>query len=95
MFVDHHKDRIIIKQIQRTNCASGTTFVFWWGSGDQFLNASGLMSEAEGVVQPQEIGLGARGLAHMQGTPILLHEAGRDAALHRQHLAQAGPGEES
>jgi hypothetical protein len=62
------------------------------GSGDEFLNTSGLMSEAESVVQPQEIGFGARGLAHMQGTPVLLHEAGGDTTLYREYLAQTGPG---
>ena len=36
MFVDRHKDLLIIKQIQRTNRASGTTFAFWWGQAMSF-----------------------------------------------------------
>jgi uncharacterized protein YkwD len=36
MFVDCHKDLLIIKQIQRTNRASGTTFAFWWGQAMSF-----------------------------------------------------------
>ena len=62
------------------------------GSDGQFLNTSGLMSDARRVAQTPKIGLGTRRFAHMQGSPVLLHETGGDTTLHRERLAQSGPG---
>jgi hypothetical protein len=42
-----------------------------------------LMSDAQRVIQPHEIGFRAGRLPHMQGPSVALNETGRDAALHR------------
>jgi hypothetical protein len=45
------------------------------------------MRETERVVKEGEIGFRAGRLPHMQGPSVALNETGRDAALHREHLA--------
>lgn len=61
-------------------------------SGDQFLNTLGSVRQVKSIKKTQETGFGASGLAHMQGAVVPLREAGRDAALHRERLAQTGRG---
>lgn len=60
-------------------------------SVDKFSYASGVVVEAEGIVDVGEIGFRPGGLADMQGAAILLGETGRHPSLPGEDLAQPRP----
>ena len=63
-----------------------------WGSNGQFLHPSGTHLDAQRLVNPVQCRLSGGGLSDMQGAAIALAERRRHPLLHREDLAQPGPG---